>query len=54
MCESGAIASGERVLLMITGNGLKDIDSARRAVKEPLRVRPDIDELARLLESDQA
>jgi hypothetical protein len=27
---------------------LKDIDSARRAVKEPLRVRPDIEEFARL------
>jgi threonine synthase len=48
MCELGEIDSGERVLLMLTGNGLKDIDSARRTVKEPLRVRPDIDEFARL------
>jgi threonine synthase len=48
LCERGEIDSGERVLLMLTGNGLKDIDSARRAVKEPLRVRPDIDEFARL------
>jgi threonine synthase len=44
--ESGAIQSDERVLLMLTGNGLKDIDSARRAVDEPLRVRPDLDEFA--------
>ena len=44
MCEDGAIKPDERVLLMLTGNGLKDIDSARRAVKEPLRVRPDMDE----------
>ena len=43
MCETGAIKSDERVLLMITGNGLKDIDSARRAVGEPMRVAPDID-----------
>jgi len=43
MCESGAIKSDERVLLMLTGNGLKDIDSARRAVGEPMRVAPDID-----------
>lgn len=42
-CESGGIKSDERVLLMLTGNGLKDIDTARRAVKEPLRVRPDIE-----------
>ncbi len=48
MCERGEIDSAERVLLMLTGNGLKDIDSARRAVKEPLRVRPDIDEFASL------
>ncbi|MGA9769358.1 MAG: threonine synthase [Blastocatellia bacterium] len=43
MCEGGAIKPGERVLLMLTGNGLKDIDSARRKVNEPLRVRPDLD-----------
>ncbi len=46
MCETGAIKPDERVLLMLTGNGLKDIDSARRALKEPMRVRPDIDEFA--------
>lgn len=48
MCESGAILPDERVLLMLTGSGLKDIDSARRAVTEPMRVRPDIDEFAGL------
>jgi threonine synthase len=42
-CEGGGINSDERVLLMITGNGLKDIDTARRAVNEPLRVSPDIE-----------
>lgn len=44
MCRQGAIKSNERVLLVLTGNGLKDIESARRALKEPVRVRPDIDE----------
>ncbi|MEN3332536.1 MAG: threonine synthase [Blastocatellia bacterium] len=48
LCDAGAIASRERVLLMITGNGLKDIESARRAVGEPLRVRPDLDEFVEL------
>lgn len=43
MCESGVIKSDERVLLMLTGNGLKDIDSARRAVGDPMRVAPEID-----------
>jgi threonine synthase len=44
LCDAGALAADERVLLMLTGNGLKDIESARRAVPEPLRVRPDLDE----------
>ena len=48
-CESGAIKSDERVLLMLTGNGLKDVDAARRSVKEPLRVEPDFAELIRRL-----
>jgi len=41
--ESGAIESGERVLLMLTGNGLKDVEAAKRAAGEPMRVRSDID-----------
>jgi threonine synthase len=45
-CENGAIKPDERVLLMLTGNGLKDIETARRAVGEPLRIKPDIEELA--------
>ena len=49
MCASGTIKSDERVLLMLTGNGLKDVDAARPSSKEPLRVRPDLDELSRLL-----
>jgi len=50
-CEEGVIKSDDRVLLMLTGNGLKDVDTARRAVSEPIRVRPVLDELiARLSE----
>lgn len=50
-CDSGAAKSDERVLLMLTGNGLKDVDAARRAVAEPLRIQPDIAELDKLLEA---
>jgi threonine synthase len=42
LCEGSAISPDERVLLMLTGNGLKDVDAARRAVGEPMRVAPDI------------
>ena len=43
MRESSTIRSDERVLLMLTGNGLKDVDAAKKAVSEPIRVAPDID-----------
>jgi threonine synthase len=42
LCESSAVRPHERVLLMLTGNGLKDVDAARQAVREPIRVAPDI------------
>jgi len=42
LAEGGMITSGERVLVMLTGNGLKDVDAARRAVGEPMHVAPDI------------
>ncbi|HKP87802.1 MAG TPA: pyridoxal-phosphate dependent enzyme, partial [Blastocatellia bacterium] len=46
MSQGGEIKSDERVLLMLTGNGLKDIDSARRRIPDPLRVQPDLDSIA--------
>lgn len=46
LCQAGSLKHDDRVLVMVTGNGLKDIDSARRSVKEPLRVRPDLDQVA--------
>lgn len=42
LCEGGRIGAGDEVLLMLTGNGLKDVDAARRAVSEPVRVGADI------------
>jgi threonine synthase len=49
MCESGAIRSDERVLLMLTGNGLKDIGAASRTVLPPIRVRPELSQLMEAL-----
>ena len=43
MCKSGRIKTDESVLLLLTGNGLKDVDAARRTTREPLKVRPDIE-----------
>lgn len=53
MSASGMMKSDERVLLVLTGNGLKDIDAARRAVGAPLRIGPDIEELAAILQGDE-
>ena len=43
MVAQDEIGPGESVMLVITGNGLKDVETARRAVREPLRIRPDAD-----------
>jgi threonine synthase len=47
-CENGAIKTDESAILMLTGNGLKDIETARRASTEPLRINPDIAELDKI------
>jgi threonine synthase len=41
----GIIGRDESVLVVITGNGLKDIDSARRAAGEPISISPEISAL---------
>ena len=46
--EQGIIQSDECVVLISTGSGLKDINTARRSVGEPLRIQPDIAELEKL------
>jgi len=44
----GLVDPGERVVLLITGNGLKDIESARGAVTMPRPVPPEIAAVAAL------
>ena len=39
--EQGHIQSQDRVLLLVTGNGLKDIQRARESVGEAIHVQPD-------------
>ena len=46
--ESGRAEPQDRVLLMLTGHGLKDTETARRALSEPLRIGPDVSHLADL------
>lgn len=47
----GMVKSNESVLVCITGNGLKDIQSARQAAGEPIDVEPHLDALTEALSS---
>ena len=45
--ESGVIHRSESVALIMTGNGLKDIQSAMRAAGRTIAVRPEMEEVRR-------
>jgi len=47
--RSGAVAPGSSVVCVLTGNGLKDPDAARKELAAPVAVDEDIDNIARLL-----
>ena len=51
--EKGVIGKRESVLCVITGNGLKDIHSARQAAGKEIEVKPSLGDLTQLL-SDHA
>lgn len=47
LTQQGLIDQDERVVLMVTGNGLKDIDAASRAAGEPVRIDSDFEAVKR-------
>jgi threonine synthase len=47
--QSGLIQPDESVLLLITGNGLKDIKRAQQSVAQGLRVQPTIESIRQAL-----
>jgi threonine synthase len=47
--QSGVIHSDERVVLLVTGNGLKDVKRAQTAVSGGLRVKPDLESVQQAL-----
>jgi threonine synthase len=49
---SGIIDPSESVVIVMTGNGLKDIQSAIRAVGRPTRIQPNMDEVRTAVEID--
>ena len=52
-CAAGLVSADERVVVLNTGSGLKDVASALRAVREagrqPVVVDPDIEDLKRVV-----
>jgi threonine synthase len=47
--ETGVIRSDERVLLLVTGNGLKDVKRAQESVARGIRVQPNLDSIRQAL-----
>ncbi len=47
--RAGQLRKNERVTVIITGNGLKDVASARKTVGKPHLIRPDLKDLKRLI-----
>ena len=50
--KDGLITPDETTVILATGNGLKDIQSARRAVGQPHRVAPDLADVKRVLQAN--
>jgi threonine synthase len=47
--DEGLVDGDERIVLMVTGNGLKDIDAAARALTPPTPVAPTIDAISEVV-----
>ncbi len=50
LVEKGVIRAHEKVVSIVTGNGLKDVQNAIKAVGEPIKVEPSLKELLVKLE----
>lgn len=51
LAQQGLIDEDERIVLMVTGNGLKDIDTVSRTVGEPIRIDPDFEAVKRAVQN---
>lgn len=50
--ESGVIGHKESVAILMTGNGLKDVQSAVRAAGKAIEVSPDMDEIRKVVDNN--
>jgi len=54
LVERGAVSRSERILLVITGTGLKDIGSTLRAAGGAIEIDPSLDAVAAALQNRTA
>jgi len=47
--NNNKIKEGEKIVALMTGNGLKDINSAMKSVGRPLKINPNIKELEKIV-----
>jgi len=52
--RNNMVKDGEKIVVLISGNGLKDINAAMKSVGKPLKIRPDIKELEKIVSSIKA
>jgi len=50
---SGQVKEGESVVVVITGNGLKDIESAMKSVGKPYHIKPSMESLKKLIAAEK-
>ncbi len=48
----GKIGEDEKIVVLVSGNGLKDINSAMKSVGQPLKIKPDLIELDKIVSKD--
>lgn len=51
--KEGKVKKNESVVLLITGNGLKDVQSAMKSVGKPFLINPDLGELKKLVSDNK-
>ncbi|MBN1318491.1 MAG: pyridoxal-phosphate dependent enzyme, partial [Anaerolineales bacterium] len=49
--EYGYVSMDESVVLLVTGNGLKDIHAAMKSVREPKRIKPELSEVKKAFQA---
>ncbi|GLC28770.1 threonine synthase [Clostridium omnivorum] len=53
LIKNGEICSNESIALIVSGNGLKDIKSAMKAVIKPDKMKPDLEQLSKYIKSNE-